>query len=211
MISLLAIILVSYLAGSFTSGIVLGKVFAGVDVREHGSKNLGATNVFRVLGPKIAIPVLLLDMAKGVVAVLVISHINFGDLSMDLYWLKIIAGLSAISGHLFPVWLKFKGGKGVAAGGGVLFGLMPLEVGFGILLFAIIVLITRYVSLGSILATFFIFCALLAEKAYLMIDVPKPYMLLAFLLTAMVIYTHRTNITRLLKGEEHKIGAKTAN
>ena len=209
MVTLLAIILFSYLAGSFPSGIVLGKAFKGIDVRQFGSKNMGATNVFRVLGAKIAIPVLLLDMIKGAVAVLLISRINLGDLLMDPHWLKIIAGLAAMLGHIFSIWVRFKGGKGVATAAGVLFGLMPLEVGLGILLFIFVVAITRYVSLGSMLAAFFIFCSLLVEKAFLGMDIPKAYMILALLTVLIVIITHRQNIKRLVKGREHKLGERT--
>lgn len=209
MVTLLAIILISYLVGSFPSGIVLGRALKGIDVRHYGSKNMGATNVFRVLGAKIAIPVLLLDMIKGAVAVMLISRINLGDLLMDPHWLKIIAGLAAMLGHIFSIWVKFKGGKGVATAAGVLFGLMPLEVGFGIVLFILVVVITRYVSLGSMLAALFIFGSLLAEKALLGTNIPKAYMILAILTVLIVILTHRQNIKRLMHGEEHKLGDKT--
>ena len=208
MMTLLAIILLSYIAGSFPSGIVLGKALKGIDVREHGSKNMGATNVLRVLGPKIAIPVLLLDMIKGAVAVILFSHVNLGDLAIDLHWLKLIAGVAAILGHIFSIWAKFKGGKGVATGAGVLFGLMPLEAGFAILLFILVVSVTRYVSLGSILATIFILVALLVEMAFLGVIIPKPYMVLAILLVILILFTHRQNIIRLIKGEENKFGRR---
>jgi glycerol-3-phosphate acyltransferase PlsY len=209
MVTILVIILLSYLSGSLPSGIILGNLLKGVDVREHGSKNMGATNVFRVLGWKIAIPVLLLDMAKGAIPVLLFVHINLGDLAMDMHWLRIIAGIAAILGHVFSVWVGFRGGKGVATAAGALFGLMPLEVGFAILLFILVVAKTRYVSLGSILGTTFILCSLLVQTAYLGIDVPKPYMILAILLTVLVLLTHRQNIRRLIKGEENKLGRKT--
>ncbi len=208
MVSLLAIILLSYIAGSFPSGIVLGKIFKGIDVREYGSKNMGATNVFRVLGAKIAIPVLLLDMAKGAIPVLLFTRINFGDLAMDMHWLKIIAAFCAVFGHVFSLWVKFKGGKGVATAGGVFFGMMPVEVGMAIFLFILVVTITRYVSLGSILATFFLFCSLVVEAAYLKSPIPKPYVILTLILLLMIIITHRQNIKRLVKGEENKIGSK---
>lgn len=210
MITLLAIIFVSYLAGSFPSGIILGKAFKGIDVRGYGSKNMGATNVFRVLGAKIAIPVLLLDMIKGAIAVMVLSQINLGDLLMDAHWLKIIAGLSAVLGHIFSVWVRFKGGKGVATAAGVLFGLMPLEVGFAILLFIFVVALTRYVSLGSMLAVVFILSSLLVEKGCLGIEIPKPYMILTILLVIIVFLTHRHNIKRLIQGKENKMGAKNS-
>lgn len=208
MITLLAIIIISYLVGAFPSGIVIGKLFKGVDVRQHGSKNMGATNVFRVLGAKLAIPVLLLDMLKGVLAAVLFAHINFGDLALSAHWLKIIAGLAAILGHVFPVWIGFKGGKGVATAAGVLLGLMPLEVGFAIGLFVIVVAITRFVSLGSILGALFVPCALIAEKLYLGLKVPDSYMVLAFILAITVVVTHRQNIKRLMRGEENKFGRK---
>lgn len=208
MVTILVIVIVSYLVGSFPTGIVFGKAFKGIDVRTVGSKTMGATNVFRILGPKIAIPVLAVDILKGVIATILISRIYFGDITLATYWLKIIAGFSAIIGHIFPVWISFKGGKGVATGAGVLLGLMPLEVGFACLLFVIVVTITRYVSLGSILASFFILCALLAEKLYLGVFIPKAYMLLSILLLFTVLITHRHNIKRLLKGQENKIGEK---
>jgi len=209
MISLLAIIIISYLVGAFPSGIVLGKLFKGVDVRQHGSKNMGATNVFRVLGAKLAIPVFLLDLLKGTLAVVLFAYINFGDMSISLNWLKIIAGIAAILGHVFPVWIGFKGGKGVATAAGVLLGLMPLEFGFAIGLFAIVVAITRYVSLGSILGALFVPCALIAEKSYLGVKVPDSYLVLAFILAVTVVVTHRQNIKRLARGEENKFGRKT--
>jgi glycerol-3-phosphate acyltransferase PlsY len=171
---------------------------------------MGATNVFRILGPKIAIPVLTVDILKGVIATILISRIYFGDVALASYWLKIIAGLSAIIGHIFPIWISFKGGKGVATGAGVLLGLMPLEVGFACLLFVIVVILTRYVSLGSILASLFIFCALLAEKLYLKMFIPRAYILLSILLLLTVLITHRHNIKRLLKGQENKFGEKIA-
>jgi glycerol-3-phosphate acyltransferase PlsY len=208
LVTILAIVIVSYLIGSFPTGIVFGKAFKGVDVRTVGSKTIGATNVFRILGPKIAIPVLIVDILKGIIATILISKIYFGDIVVALYWLKIIAGFSAIIGHIFPVWIGFKGGKGVATATGVIFGLMPLEAGFACLLFVIVVVLTRYVSLGSILASLFIFCALLAEKLYLGISIPRAYMILSLVLLFIVLITHRHNIKRLLKGQENKFGEK---
>jgi len=209
MATLLAIIIISYLIGSFPTGIVFGLIFKGVDVRKYGSKTMGATNVMRVLGTKLAVTVLAIDILKGLIATLLISTLYFGDITMPLHWLKIIAGFSAIIGHIFPVWIGFKGGKGVATAAGVLLGLMPLEVGFGILLFILIVILTRYVSLGSILATIFIVIALFAEKYYLGVKVHDSYMVLSVLLAVTVLITHRQNTKRLFKGDENKLGQRT--
>jgi len=208
LVSLIVICLLSYLIGSFPTGIVLGRVFRGIDVRDHGSKTMGATNVMRVLGPKLAIPVLAIDILKGVIAVLIISRINLGDLAIAEPWLKISAGLVAIIAHVFPVWVKFKGGKGIGTAAGVMLALFPIELGFALLFFVLTVALTRYVSLGSILAMVFLLCALLAEKYYLGLPVPDIYLIMVFLLTIIVILTHRRNIRRLIKGEENKFGKK---
>lgn len=206
--TILAIVVVCYFIGSFPTGVVLGRAVGGVDIRALGSKTMGATNVFRVLGFKIAILVLIIDILKGVIATLFISRIFLGDIALASHWLKMIAGFSAIIGHIFPVWVGFKGGKGVGTAAGVLLALLPLEVGFALLLFIIIVALTRYISLGSILATFFILCALLAQKYYLGVSTPRPYMILSILLFITVLITHRQNIRRLLKGKENKFGEK---
>jgi glycerol-3-phosphate acyltransferase PlsY len=211
MATLLAIILLAYLIGSFPTGIVFGVLFKGIDVRQHGSKGMGATNVFRVLGAKLAVPVLLIDILKGIAATLLISQINFGDLAMSAYWLKIIAGFAAIFGHIFPVWVGFKGGKGVGTAAGVFLGLMPLETGFALLFFTIVVALTRYVSLGSILASLFLVTALIAQRLYLELDIPNAYLVLAVLLFLTVLLTHRHNIKRIIRGEENKLGEKVKN
>jgi len=152
--------------------------------------------------------VLAIDILKGLIATLLISAICFGDIAIPLHWLKIIAGFSAIIGHIFPLWIGFKGGKGVGTGAGVLLGLLPLESGIALLFFVIVVAITRYVSLGSILASMFIVIALLAEKYYFGLKVHDSYMVLSVLLAVTVLITHRQNIKRLFKGEENKFGQK---
>ena len=210
MVTNLTVVLLSYLVGSFPTGIVFGRVFKGIDVRKYGSGGMGAANVFRVLGPKVAVPVLAVDILKGVVATVFISRVNLGDLTIPSHWLQLIAGLAAIIGHVFPVWVGFKGGKGVGTGAGVILGLMPLETAFAVLLFAIVVALTKYVSLGSMLAAAFLPFALLVEKLCLGLDIPHAYVVLTLLLTVIVIVTHRQNILRLTRGEENKLGQKAA-
>jgi len=209
MATLLAISILSYIIGSFPTGIIFGKLFKGVDVRQYGSKTMGATNVLRVLGARLGVTVLLVDILKGVIATLLIGGLNFGDIAFAPHWLKIIAGLAAVIGHIFPAWVGFKGGKGVGTGAGVFIGLMPLEAGTALLFFLIIVILTRYVSLGSILATIYILTALLAEKFYLGMGIHDSYIVLALLLVVTVVITHRQNIGRLIRGEENKFGGKT--
>jgi glycerol-3-phosphate acyltransferase PlsY len=209
MITLLSIILLSYLIGSFPTGFVFGKAIKGIDIRSIGSKSIGATNTGRLLGTKIAIIVLAIDILKGFLATALVSQINLGDLAMLPEWIKIIAGLSAILGHIFPVWIGFKGGKGVGTGAGMLLGLIPLEMGFGFVLFIIVVALTRYISLGSILAAGFIFIALVVESRYLGLPIPQAYMIISAVLLITVLVTHRGNIRRLIRGQENKFGQKT--
>ena len=209
MITLLSIILLSYLIGSFPTGFVFGKAIKGIDIRSIGSKSIGATNTGRLLGTKIAIIVLAFDILKGFLATALVSQINLGDLAMLPEWIKIIAGLSAILGHIFPVWIGFKGGKGVGTGAGMLLGLIPLEMGFGFVLFIIVFALTRYISLGSILAAGFIFIALVVESRYLGLPIPQAYMIISAVLLITVLVTHRGNIRRLIRGQENKFGQKT--
>lgn len=208
MVTLLAIIGLAYIVGSFPTGVVIGQAFRGIDIRQQGSKSMGATNVFRILGPKLGVLVLLLDLSKGALSVILISRINLGDIALAAYWLKMIVGFAAIIGHIFPVWVGFRGGKGVAVGAGVLLGLMPIETGLAILLFVIVVAITRYVSLGSMIGSVFVVISLLIEKRYLGFSQPEAYMVMALVLMITIFITHRHNILRLLKGQENKLGQK---
>jgi len=152
---------------------------------------------------------LAIDILKGFLATALVSQINLGDLAMLPEWIKIIAGLSAILGHIFPVWIGFKGGKGVGTGAGMLLGLIPLEMGFGFVLFIIVFALTRYISLGSILAAGFIFIALVVESRYLGLPIPQAYMIISAVLLITVLVTHRGNIRRLIRGQENKFGQKT--
>jgi len=208
MLNLLIIIALSYLSGAIPTSIIVSKIYKGIDIREYGSKNAGATNVYRVLGPVPALTALILDVAKGMIAVLCISHLSFGDPYSNLILVKILAGFSAIIGHIYPVYVGFKGGKGIGTGLGVLLALIPREVIIALGLFVIVVAITRYVSLGSLTAATFIFLALLFEKYYLESKVDLELVMACLFLTILVFYTHRSNIKRLLSGTEKKFGQK---
>ena len=208
MSSIVAIIILSYLLGSCPFSIIIGKIWRGIDIRDYGSKNAGFTNVYRVIGPLPAVIVLVLDIAKGMTAVLLITQITFNSVSLSLIDLKLIAGVSVILGHVFPLFAGFKGGKGIAAGLGVLLSIIPLEVGLALILFVLTVAITRYVSLGSLTATAFIFLALIFERYYLKYQVPLELILMIFFLTAFIFFNHRSNIKRLLAGTENKFGRK---
>ena len=185
-----------YLFASIPFGLLVSKYFYGTDIRSKGSGNIGATNVLRTLGAFPAVLVLILDMGKGITAVFLARYFLGTDFS------AVIAGLIAIIGHSCSCFLGFKGGKGVATGLGVILMLSPLVTCLTVMVFAFIVGITRYVSLGSVLG------ALLLPLLMIVFHQPKPYLYFACLAAAFVIYRHRGNIQRLLQGTESKIGSK---
>jgi acyl phosphate:glycerol-3-phosphate acyltransferase len=200
--------IIGYLLGSIPTGVWLGKAFRGIDIREHGSKSIGATNVFRVLGAKLAIAVLLIDVAKGFMACLIASRINLGDTLLSSNQLAMIGGLLAIVGHLFPLFARFRGGKGVATGAGMLLFLAPLEIAFALLVFIVTLILTRYVSLGSILATFLFSLSIILQKYCYYYPLGDEMVGLAIFLLLLILFTHRANINRLMHGKENKLGAK---
>lgn len=201
-------LLFSYLLGSIATSVWMGKIFHSVDVREHGSRNAGATNVIRVLGWKTGIPVLLIDVLKGWVAAMLPAFFNLaGENTALLTNYQILAGLAAIIGHIFPVFANFKGGKGVATITGVLFAIHPLLTVSCLGVFICVFLITGYVSVSSI-------CAGIAFPVFLFIffDTPSAFFKVFSLIVALaMIITHRKNISRLLKGEESKLFKKRGN
>jgi glycerol-3-phosphate acyltransferase PlsY len=198
----LVLVLLAYLIGSVPTSFILGKVLRGIDLREHGSRNIGATNAMRVLGKPAGSAVLILDAAKGFFPTLLFPLINkenvFGFLSPANQGLCI--GLAAVVGHIFTVFLRFRGGKGVATGIGVYLALAPkaLLLTFGICL--ILVAGTRYVSLGSLTGA-------VVLPIFLLLVGPRslPLVILTVLIGALVIWRHRENIKRLLRGTESKI------
>jgi glycerol-3-phosphate acyltransferase PlsY len=208
MLTILMIIILSYLLGSIPSAIIISRVFKGIDIRDYGSKNPGFTNVYRVLGVLPAIIVLIMDIGKGVSAVLLVTQISFAPVTLNLVSLKILAGISVILGHVFPIFAGFKGGKGIATALGALFSLIPLETALALVIFIAIVMITRYISLGSLVAVSFIFLALLFERYYLGKNVPTELLGMIFFLLVFIFCTHRKNIKRLLNGTENKFGQK---
>ncbi len=195
------IILTAYLLGSIPSAVWVGKLFYGVDIRQHGSGNAGATNTFRVLGKRAGIPVLFMDILKGWVAVKVSYFVAEMLGKEEFVSLELTLGAAAIIGHIYPVFASFKGGKGVATLLGVTLAIHPLSAAVGILVFVFVLLISHFVSLSSILAG-------LSFPVSLMILFPasSPTLVLFSLLTpAILLVTHQKNIERLLKHEESKI------
>lgn len=194
--------LIAYLLGSVNFAIIFSKKFAGFDVREKGSKNAGTTNVLRTVGKKAAVLTLLCDILKGVAAVIVaMLAANIWD-EVDVDTLKYLAGFFAIVGHTFPVYYGFKGGKGVATSLGVLLVVNP-QIGLSCLVFALVIMIaTRWVSLGSIMA------ALLFPILTVIMTDNFGAKLISILIGLLVIFNHRTNIKRLKQGTENKLSFK---
>jgi len=207
-LSLTLIITLAYLVGSVPTALLMGRILKGVDVRSCGSGNVGAANTFRVLGPVPGVVCLLLDAGKGVLAVLVIAVIFSHGSPLSLTMTRILGGAVAILGHIFPVWIGFKGGKGVGTGTGVLFSLLPLEAAAAFLFFILVVALTRYISVGSMLAVIFMAAAILVEKYGFGLEVRTEFVYLTIVLSLLILLTHRSNIKRLLAGTEGKFRGK---
>lgn len=190
----IGIIILAYLLGSIPSGLIAGKA-RGIDIRQHGSGNLGATNTFRVLGMKAGIIVTIVDILKGTLATLLPVLLHQTDETHAL-----VAGLAAVVGHMFPIFASFKGGKAVATSGGVLLGYVPLMFLVIVVVFLISLYITKYVSFSSIIAalTAFIYAVVFGGG-----DIPL--IIVATLLAGFVIYRHRANIIRIRNKTEPKI------
>ena len=192
--------LIAYLLGSIPFGYLIVHWQRGIDVRATGSGSIGATNVMRNLGIMGFVATFILDAGKGLFAVLLASKMT----SEDPTWVA-AAAFAAVFGHCFPVWLKFRGGKGVATGVGVFIALAPWQVVLVLVIFAVVVAIWRYISLGSIVAT-----AAFPVLVYLMKHPPFQVVLGATGAAVIIIARHHANIARLLKGTENKLGRKKA-
>lgn len=196
-------VLIAYLIGSIPTAFWVGKYFHGIDIREHGSKNAGATNTFRVLGKKSGWFVLSVDVLKGVAAATLPywfqgQLIGFKD---ELLIMQLSASFSAVFGHVFPIFAGFRGGKGVATSLGIVIGLNPLAAAICLGVFIIVFISSKYVSLGAITAAFvfpFVSYFILKNDIRIMI-------IFTIVLSFLVIVAHRKNISRLLKGEENKM------
>lgn len=190
-----------YLFGCFSTGYLVGKLNK-VDIRNYGSGNVGTTNALRTLGAKAGAITLVGDALKAVIPILLVRLVFFPDYDF-VKLLALYTGLGVVLGHNYPFWLKFKGGKGIAATGGVLAAFDPLIIPIGLPIFILIVAITRYVSVGSL------FIAVLCPVWILIRDPGDIHMLIvALVFMALAFIKHRSNIQRLLKGTENKIGQK---
>ncbi len=206
LLALTAFIL-AYILGSVPTAVWAGMIFRGIDLREHGSGNAGAANAIRVLGWKIGVPVLLIDMSKGWLAAMLPVFFSLADPETALITnLQIGTGLTAILGHIFPVFARFRGGKGVATASGVILAIHPLLTLSCLGVFLIVFLITRIVSVSSMSAGIAFPILLFA-----LFDTPSlMFKLFSILVAVALLVTHRENIKRLIKGEEKKFfGKKT--
>jgi acyl phosphate:glycerol-3-phosphate acyltransferase len=196
----LLLVLTAYFVGAIPTSYVVGRTARGIDLRQHGSGNLGATNAFRVLGWKAAAPIFVIDIGKGFVPAYFFVHI---DGSANALW-ALAYGAAAIVGHVFSIYVGFRGGKGVATGAGVFLALAPLAVLMGLAVWLLVVLATGYVSVASIAA------ALALPALTALTGASRQVVSLSVILAVFVILVHRANIRRLLRGEEHRFGRRPA-
>ena len=221
---IITMIIIAYLLGSIPSAVWIGKKYYGIDIREHGSKNAGTTNMLRVLGRRAALPVFLLDFLKGFVAVTLTEILKYDAYINDMWLIniKIIAVFAAVLGHIFPIFAGFRGGKGVAvtcawlmlylpvtgvlcclAGGvGAITGIYPPVVLLCFAVWVVILMMTHYVSLASIVAGC---CFPVFTIASPKVNQSVPFIVFSFVTAVLLLYTHRKNIVRLKNGTESKI------
>jgi glycerol-3-phosphate acyltransferase PlsY len=192
------VLILSYFLGAIPAAYLAGRLTRGIDIRSCGSGNVGTTNAFRVLGWKAGVVVLLVDVLKGAVAVLL--ALSYGSPT-----LATLAGISVMAGHNWPVFLRFRGGRGVATGAGVVLAMSPPVMLLALALFLLVIVLTRYVSLGSLVA------AVSVPIMMFIFRQPLPYAVFSLIGASLVVYRHRPNIQRLLAGNEARWGEKNLN
>lgn len=194
----LLILFIGYLFGSFPSGYLAGRIAKGIDIRSLGSGSTGATNVLRYVGKRAAITVFIIDVFKGILSILIAKYFLLND-----SW-QVAIGLSTLMGHIWPIWLNWKGGKAVATGLGIFLGL-SWQVGLATLgIFLIVITLFRIVSLASVSASLAL--PLIMFLSFKSSSISLPYITISLLAMTLVIWRHRENILRLIKGKEPKIG-----
>lgn len=213
-VRLIVVTVLSYLLGSIPTAVLISKKFFGFDIREKGSGNMGSTNAYRVLGMKWGIIVQIVDILKGVVAVTVVAFLFHGEEIPfpnntpfeDMTLVRIICGSSAVIGHVWSVFVQFKGGKGINTAAGMLLGIAPVEVAIIVGIFLLTVAFSGYISLGSIAAAIALPTTMIARYNIFGVNIEGYHTIVWFLvaLSLFVLYTHRTNITRLLSGTENR-------
>ncbi|MAO63401.1 MAG: acyl-phosphate glycerol 3-phosphate acyltransferase [Balneola sp.] len=213
MIALFTVLAISFVLGSIPASLWVGQIFYKMDIRNFGSGNLGTTNAFRNLGWKAGVSVLVIDFMKGFAASYWVAmyafEIGAGPIAPPGWeadaFLKITCGLFAVVGHMFPIFAKFKGGKGAATACGMLYGIEPISIGISSVVFILIVYATRYVSLASITASFIYPISLLVMRYGFGYYVDGSIIIFAILIASGIIYKHKSNIQRLINGTESRI------
>ena len=204
-LQIIGLVVIGYLIGAVPFGVIIGRLTGGIDVREHGSGGMGMTNVMRTVGRKAGVLVFILDLLKGAGAV-ALAWLILGSSSDMLVWGQVAGGVAAVIGHSWPVYIKFKGGRGIATGFGALLVVSWQVALIALAVFILTVAVTRYVSLGSILGAVTMLVAIIPFVVYDLEHVA--YIVFAGVVTAIVIFRHRGNIRRLRVGTESKIGQK---
>ena len=205
MYSIILIALLSYLIGSFPTSVVFGRMTRRIDIRDFGSKNAGGTNAFRVLGWQAGLIVAIVDVLKGMMAVLLVGKIRIDPLLLDFELIQIMAGSCAVIGHIWTVLAKFKGGKGVATAAGMLIAIYPWAALVCFSIFVIVVLTTRYVSVGSMTAVSSLPVILLIFNRFMGKHIISySFIVFTLLISGLIFFTHRENIRRLIEGTENR-------
>jgi glycerol-3-phosphate acyltransferase PlsY len=207
MLSLIIIILLSYLAGSIPTSIIISKKFFGFDIRTKGSGNAGGTNAFRILGWKAGIIVILIDIGKGVLATWLLAQIRIGGediLGLEPVLVQLIAGIAAILGHIWTIFAGFRGGKGVGTAAGVFLVLFPVPLLICFVVWAVVLLTGRIMSIASMAAAICLPITLFITKTYFARPVHPVLLGVSVVLALLIVLTHRSNIKRLLNGTENR-------
>ena len=214
MLSLSVVIVLAYLAGSIPTSILVAKVKRGIDIRNHGSGNAGGTNVIRVMGLKIGLFVIAFDILKGYAATMFVPKLMYGPIPFtnrtpfdDFTVVQVICGCAAVLGHIWTIFGGFRGGKGMAAAGGMLLGLAPIEVLVSFSIFSLVFVASRYVSLGSLSAAIAFPLTMFFRENIFHVEIEGYGTLIFFSIgiSLLLIYTHRANIKRLLEGTESRL------
>jgi acyl phosphate:glycerol-3-phosphate acyltransferase len=198
------VVIIAYLLGSLPFGYLIVRATKGADIRETGSGGTGATNVSRRAGKTAGVVTLLLDALKGAAAILIASYVLNEVLLAPVNWWVAAAAVAVVIGHMFPVWLSFRGGKGVATAVGVLLVLAPLALALAVVVFFLIVLFTRYVSLGSLVAALLVPVFLAMQNLVVSRRDGSPVITTAVIIALLIVFAHRANIQRLASGNESK-------
>jgi len=203
----LAVILGAYLVGAVPFGLIIARLFGVTDIRARGSGNIGATNVWRVVGLKAALWVYLLDIGKGVIVILAARQVDQALLLPDLFLIS--CAVAVVLGHVFPVYLGFRGGKGVNTALGAMAALLPFESAVCVTVFLLVVLVSRYVSLGSMAGALALPAIIIIEAVLMDRQTPAVYLYATLAIAALVLVTHRQNIRRLRSGSETRFALRS--